>query len=286
MMSLPYDLRQFALRVFHEKQAADKVRLLNHWRDHPEAFSLDTAAVLTPASDQPGRPDRPELVDPVNVPKRSPHTLAGRAALMHAICHIEFNAIALALDAVWRFAHMPEDYYRQWMNVAVEEAMHFGLVQDQLQRMGCTYGEHAAHDGLWAMCEQTQDDITARMALVPRTLEARGLDATPIIQTKLRTLNAPDAQACVAILDVILRDEIGHVAIGNHWYHWLCEKQQLDPVEHFRFLHQLHGAPAPKPPLNWAARRQAGFSDDELTYFSQAAEPRTKPHPVTNTERL
>ncbi|MFM2112795.1 MAG: hypothetical protein RLZZ271_1455, partial [Pseudomonadota bacterium] len=243
------ELRQHALQAFATPDPDVKIRLLNFWREDKSAFTLDTQAVLTPASDQPGRPALPELVHPGKVPKRSPHTLAGRAALMHSICHIEFNAIALALDAVWRFADMPEAYYLQWMQVAVEEAYHFGLVRDQLAAMGCSYGDHTAHDGLWEMCEQTKHDITARMALVPRTLEARGLDATPIIQKKLQSIDAPDARACIGILDIILRDEIGHVAVGNHWYRWLCAKQGIDPVLHSTVLQHQYNAPVLKPPF-------------------------------------
>lgn len=252
------------MQAFATTDPDEKIRLLNLWCDDKSAWGLDTQAALAPESDRPGRPDKPMLIHPGKVPKRSPHTLAGRAALMHAIAHIEFNAIALALDAVWRFEDMPEDYYLQWMQVAVEEAHHFGLVRDQLAQMGCHYGEHPAHDGLWEMCEQTKHDITARMALVPRTLEARGLDATPIIQAKLQAINTPDARACMAILDIILRDEIGHVAVGNHWYRWLCTRDGLDPVVHFAHLLTQYDAPRPKPPLNWDARQRAGFSSEEL----------------------
>jgi uncharacterized ferritin-like protein (DUF455 family) len=183
------------------------------------------------------------LIAHTQVPRRSVHTLEGRAALVHAICHIEFNAINLALDAIWRFAGLPEAYYRDWLRVAVEEARHFGLLHAHLQTLGHRYGDFAAHDGLWSMCERTQGDVTARMALVPRTLEARGLDATPPIQQKLRAVGTPDALAACAILDIILRDEIGHVAIGNHWYRWLCEQQDLEPLAHYAQLTATHQAP-------------------------------------------
>ena len=163
----------------------------------------------------PGRPERPALISPAQVPQRSVHSVEGRAALIHAICHIEFNAINLALDAVWRFGGMPEDFYRDWLRVAVEEAYHFSLLHTHLQTLGNRYGDFPAHDGLWAMCEKTQDDITARMALVPRTLEARGLDATPLIQTKLRAVGTPDALAACDILGIIHRDEsVQPVAVG------------------------------------------------------------------------
>jgi len=216
----------------------------------------------------PGRPPRPLLVPATDVPRRSPFTTEGRAALLHAVAHIEFNAINLALDACWRFAGMPERYYRDWQRVAAEEALHFSLLIEHLATLGCAYGDHPAHDGLWAMTERTASDITARMALVPRTLEARGLDATPPMQAKLA--KAGDARA-VAILDIILRDEIGHVAIGNHWYGWLCERQGLNPLAHYALLTARHQAPRLRPPFNKTARLAAGFSGAEIAALSDAA---------------
>jgi uncharacterized ferritin-like protein (DUF455 family) len=203
----------------------------------------------------------------VDVPHRSPFTAEGLAALLHAVCHIEFNAINLALDAVWRFAGMPADYYRDWLRVAAEEATHFDLLHTHLQSLGFHYGDFPAHDGLWEMCVKTQHDITARMALVPRTLEARGLDATPLIQARLRKVNTPAALRTIEILNVILRDEIGHVAIGNRWYGWLCAQQGLDPLAHYRVLARRHEAPRLRPPFNDAARLAAGFSQQELDYL-------------------
>lgn len=200
----------------------------------------------------------------MQVPHRSPFTPEGLAALLHAIAHIEFNAINLALDAAWRFAGMPEDFYRDWLRVADEEATHFGLLRTHLQSLGHDYGDFPAHDGLWEMCVKTQDDVTARMALVPRTLEARGLDATPLIQGRLRKVGTPAALRAVEILDTILRDEIGHVAVGNHWYGWLCAQQGLEPRSHYRALARQHSAPRLKPPFNDSARRAAGFTEPEL----------------------
>ena len=215
----------------------------------------------------PGRPALPRLIPPGEVPKRSPYTPEGRAALVHAICHIEFNAINLALDAVWRFDGMPEDFYRDWMRVAHEESQHFELLHQQLQAMGHRYGDFEAHDGLWEMCEKTANDITARMALVPRTLEARGLDATPLIQARLRKVGTTDALRIVDGLDVILREEIGHVEIGNRWYRWLCERDGLDPVALYPELVSRYQAPPLRPPFNEEARLRAGFSRQELDYL-------------------
>ena len=216
----------------------------------------------------PGRPERPLLIAPGTVPRRTPYTPQGRAALVHAICHIEFNAINLALDAVWRFDGMPDAYYRDWMRVAEEEARHFELLHHELQALGHRYGDFEAHDGLWEMCEKTASDITARMALVPRTLEARGLDATPLIQARLRKVGTPDALRIVDCLDVILREEIGHVDIGNRWYRWLCERQGLEPVQHYKALVTQHRAPRLRPPFNTEARQAAGFSAEEIAYLT------------------
>jgi len=203
-------------------------------------------------------------VHPARVPRRSPHSPQGLAALLHAIAHIEFNAINLACDAAWRFDGMPPEFYLDWVGVAAEEAEHFTLLADHLASLGCAYGDFDAHDGLWSMCEQTRDDVVARMALVPRTLEARGLDATPQIQDKLRQVGSPAAQRAVEILDTILRDEVGHVAIGNRWYRWLCQQRGLDPVGHDAALAERHRAPRLHPPFNAQARRRAGFTDEEL----------------------
>jgi uncharacterized ferritin-like protein (DUF455 family) len=164
---------------------------------------------------------------------------------------------------------MPPAYYLDWMLVAAEEAQHFRLLRDHLRSQGHDYGDFPAHQGLWTMCEKTGHDILARMALVPRTLEARGLDATPQIQAKLRQVGTPDALAAVAILDTILRDEVGHVAIGNHWYRWLCERQGVDPEAHYGTLVKQYEAPRLKPPFNEAARRKAGFTDNELRWLQQ-----------------
>ena len=159
---------------------------------------------------------------------------------------------------------MPTAYYVDWLRVASEEALHFTLLREHLLTLGCDYGRCDAHDGLWAMTQRTAHDITARMALVPRTLEARGLDATPPMQAKLR--KAGDLRA-VEILDVILLDEIGHVAIGNHWYRWLCARDGHDPVAYFAELAVRYEAPRPRPPFNDDARRRAGFDEAELAWL-------------------
>ena len=233
----------------------------------PDRFDTTTALHPDPASPLPGRPPKPELLAPMQVHHRSPFTPEGLAALVHAVCHIEFNAINLALDAIWRFPALPAAYYRDWLRVAAEESLHFTLLAQHLATLGHAYGDFDAHDGLWAMTEKTAGDLTARMALVPRTLEARGLDATPPLQKRLA--QAGDARA-VEILDVILRDEIGHVAIGNRWYRWLCERDGLDAVAHYRWLTERYQAPRLRPPFNTAARLAAGFTEEELAALPQA----------------
>jgi len=227
----------------------------------------DLQSELPADSSLPGRTARPELVNPRLLKPRSPFTNEGRAALLHAVAHIELNAINLALDAVWRFAGMPPAYYRDWLRVAAEEALHFTLLNEYLATLGHHYGDWPAHDGLWAMTARTAGDITARMALVPRTLEARGLDATPPMQARLR--QAGDERA-VEILDVILRDEIGHVAIGNTWYRWLCARQGLDPVAHYAVLAVQYGAPRLRGPFNLEARSAAGFTAAEIAALGAA----------------
>ncbi len=270
------ELRQRAFHAFGMTAPllkADAVQAL--WREsllEPPALALDTGAAF-PALQQPGKPDKPAWVNPQNVPRRSPFTPEGHAALVHSIAHIEFNAINLALDAVWRFDGMPVDYYHDWLRVAQEEAKHFMLLRAHLQDLGYDYGDFVAHDGLWTMCIATQYDITARMALVPRTLEARGLDATPIIQAKLRKVDTPQALAAVAILDVILQEEVGHVAIGNHWYRWLCQREGLDPAQFYAESAARYKAPKLKPPFNLAARRQAGFTEAEISTLPSANHP-------------
>jgi uncharacterized ferritin-like protein (DUF455 family) len=257
------EVRERALSVFCLCNPLDKVRETHAlWaiaRNLPIATSAELAI---PAG--PGRPARPELVAPQSVARRSPFTPEGHAALMHSIAHIEFNAINLALDAIWRFAGMPDAYYRDWLQVAHEEAKHFTLLRNHLQEAGYDYGDFAAHEGLWTMCESTRNDVVARMALVPRTLEARGLDATPIIQAKLRRVGTAAAVSAISILDIILAEEVGHVAVGNRWYHWLCDRDGLDSQTFYAQAALQHSAPRLKPPFNIWARRQAGFSEPEI----------------------
>jgi uncharacterized ferritin-like protein (DUF455 family) len=254
-------LREAALHALCAADPAEKAAMARDLHAGFDAAALDTQATLAEPAGLPGRPARPRLVEPKQVPTRTPFTPEGRAALLHAIAHIEFNAINLALDAVWRFAGMPAAFYRDWLSVAAEEALHFTLLREHLRSSGFDYGDFDAHDGLWLMAQRTSQDIVARMALVPRTLEARGLDATPPLQAKFA--RAGDARA-VEILAIILRDEVGHVAIGNHWYRWLCERDGLDPLALYDELTVRHDAPRLRPPFNRDARLAAGFTEAEI----------------------
>lgn len=268
---LPAELRQLALQALMEPDSQQKVTLAHELLAQAATLLIANDATLLPPAGLPGCPVRPELRLHLDVPRRSPFKPEGLAALLHAVTHIEFNAINLALDAAWRFAGMPPAYYLDWVKVAAEEAQHFSLLQAQLESMGCSYGDFPAHTGLWDMTRKTEGDVLARMALVPRTLEARGLDATPPMQAKLRKVGTPDALRAVAILDIILRDEIGHVAIGNHWYRVLCAQRGLEPLATYARLAQQYGAPRLKGPLNLAARREAGFDEAELALLSSTA---------------
>lgn len=218
---------------------------------------------LRPLADKrlPGRGARPPLVAPSQVAQRRVDTTEGRAALIHSLAHIELNAINLALDIVWRFDGLPELFYHEWWGVAQEEAHHFELLRQHLATLGYDYGDFPAHNALWEMAEKTCDDVLARLALVPRTLEARGLDAAPLIRDKL--LSVGDKRAAT-ILERILADEIGHVATGNRWYRWLCQQRRLDPLDCYAELAQRYAAPRLRGPFNLAARRAAGFDELEL----------------------
>ena len=263
-------LRRRALEVLLIADPAAKAAQARALFDAAASAEVDAGEVIAEPAGLPGRPPRPLLVPPKQVPTRSPFTPEGRAALLHAVTHIEFNTINLALDAVWRFAGMPHAYYADWLRVASEEALHFTLLREHLRTLAHDYGDFDAHAGLWTMAVRTAHDVVARMALVPRTLEARGLDATPPMQA--RFARAGDARA-VAILDVILRDEIGHVAIGNRWYRWLCERDGLDPVAHYARLTRRHAAPRLRAPFNVDARRAAGFTAEEIEALGAGASP-------------
>ncbi len=214
----------------------------------------------------PGRPARPGLVHPRELTKRGLGSADGRAAFIHSIAHIELNAIDLAWDAVYRFRGMPADYYADWISVAGDEARHFVMLRGRLRDFGREYGDFDAYNGLWEMAEKTAHDGLARMALVPRVLEARGLDVTPAMITKLRALG-DDVTA--DILATILREEIAHVAAGSRWFRWHCEQAGVEPRARFRELLDEYAHGSLRGPFNHAARLAAGFELDEIVYLEQ-----------------
>jgi uncharacterized ferritin-like protein (DUF455 family) len=183
---------------------------------------------------------------------------------IHAICHIEFNAINLALDAIYRFQEMPIQFYIDWIKVATEETIHFSLLREYLQTLGYDYGDFDAHNGLWQMTVDTDYDVLSRMALVPRVLEARGLDVTPSIKNKFKHSKF---NKMVGILDIIFRDEIGHVKIGNYWYQNLCSERVMDPIRTFDLLIKKHIGSNLRGPFNTEARLLSNFSQTELDYL-------------------
>ncbi|MBI3230321.1 MAG: ferritin-like domain-containing protein [Burkholderiales bacterium] len=253
-------MRALALQALCAREVDEKLQRVAQLAALP-TLTADPAWECSAPPEIPGHPAKPELVAPGTVPRRAMHTPEGRAATLHALTHIEFNAINLALDALWRFSGMPQQYYVDWHKVAVEEALHFTLLRQHLRGRGYEYGDFVAHNSLWEMAQRTRHDLLARMALVPRTLEARGLDATPLMRQRLAQAGEHEA---AAILDIILHDEIGHVAIGNHWYAYLCQQQQRDPLQVWQQLRVEYEAPKMRPPFNLAGRRAAGFSEAEL----------------------
>jgi uncharacterized ferritin-like protein (DUF455 family) len=263
--------RETARAVLAEKDVEAKLTRATELR---EAWRSGILAVEAPESDRgpilnsPGRPDRPLLASPKTMPRRELNGSTNHAALIHALAHIEFNAINLALDAVQRFSGFPPVFHGDWLRVAAEEACHFRLLRDHLRSLGRDYGDFPAHGGLWEMAEKTAHDPLARMALVPRLLEARGLDVTPDIQRKLRGYGD---RAGAELLDIILRDEIGHVATGDRWFRHLCAERGLAPEAAYREMLRMPGVPRPRRPFNEAARLAAGFTAGELDGLDPAA---------------
>lgn len=257
------DLFSAAYACLMATEVDEKVRLTqvmsDLWQQGVLSLSSEQRVEII---EQPGRPERPLLVPANEVRQRKLGSIEGRAALLHAIAHIEFNAIDLACDAIYRFREMPREYYDDWVQVAFEEAYHFGLLHQRLHDIDYCYGDFTAHNGLWQMALKTMHDPLVRMALVPRFLEARGLDVTPGIIKKLA--NVGD-QASVDVLEIILRDEIGHVAIGSRWFAFFCEQKGLEVAQTYRdILDEYLPQRGRKVELNEQARMQAGFSADEI----------------------
>jgi len=250
---------------------ADKVALSHVAFNSLVCADLTASAEASPPEPirAPGRPAKLRLVPPRDLPQRGLGTSEGRANFLHAIAHIEFNAINLAWDAVYRFRNMPAEFYADWASVADDEARHFELLAHRLRELGHDYGDFQAHNGLWEMAEKTADSCLARMALVPRVLEARGLDVTPVMIEKLRALGDHDS---VEILELILREEIRHVAIGSYWFAWCCEREGKEPVATFLELIKTVVNGALRGPFNLTARSAAGFSEIEMAQLIEFSE--------------
>ncbi len=253
-------LREGAVQAINASDLDDKTRLAQQTATRWFARTLSLRSPLdSPVSDRPGRPQKPDLLPPRMVKKRGLNSPAGRIALLHAIAHIELNAIDLALDIVARFASepVPQSFFDGWMQVAFEEAKHFLLVRERLRALGADYGDLPAHDGLWQAAHDTRNDLTARLAVVPLILEARGLDVTPSLQSKMR--QSGDLESA-GVLDIIYNDEKKHVAIGAKWFRFLCHRQNKNPQEAFRQLVRANFRGQVKPPFNDLARAEAGLT--------------------------
>ena len=270
------ELRQSALEILALTDAQSKVsRVFQLFNDYQQQLvCLNLSGVLNIHNlVLPGRPEKPELIPPLQVPKRKMDSVEGRASLLHSLAHIEFNAMNLALDAIWRFSDMPQQYYEDWLKVAKEESYHFSLVNEHMQSFGFSYGDFSAHNSLWEMVERTTDSVIARMALVPRTMEARGLDAVPGIRDRFKQIK--DVKA-VEILEIILHDEIGHVFIGNRWFNFLCSNAGLSPITAYRELAKKYHAPTLRGPFNFEARQKAGFTTEELDLLESLSDKRSQ----------
>ena len=247
-------------------------------RAHAAAWFAARAAGTPPPlgsavpPDRPARPAQPVLLDPREVPRRRPGSPAGRVALLHALAHIELNAVDLHWDIIARFAHvpMPMGFYDDWVRAADEESKHFNLLSDCLATLGSHYGALPAHAGMWRAAESTADDLPARLAVVPMVLEARGLDVTPGMIAVFE--RAGDAQATAA-LQTIYAEEVHHVAYGSKWFHFLCGRTDTDPRDAFHALVRQHFHGALKPPFNEEKRAEAGIPPDFYWPLAEGADP-------------
>ena len=265
------DLHVAAKACLDATEPTEKLRLTHEtWQAFERGeLQADPSSPAAEPIGPPGRPERPRLVNARQLPQRGLGSAEGRIALVHAVAHIEFNAINLAWDAVYRFRGKPDDYYRDWASCAHDEARHFAMLSERLAELGHAYGDFDAHDGLWQMAEKTAGNDTARMALVPRVLEARGLDVTPGMIDRLRHLGD---ERTVAVLEIILRDEVAHVAAGTRWYLHCCERDGIEPVETFFGLIRDYMGVDLRGPFNRPARIEAGFSELELDRLTRLAE--------------
>jgi uncharacterized ferritin-like protein (DUF455 family) len=257
---------KFAEACLHNAAIDEKLALT-----HQAWHTLETGE-LTFISEQPVMPitrvrfpDKPVLLPPRDMPKRKLGSAEGVAAFFHAIAHVEFMAIYLAWDLLYRFRGLPDQFYQDWLKVADEEAQHFELIRTHLQAMNVNYGDLPAHSGLWDHAKDTADDLLARLAMVPRCMEARGLDVTPAIIAKFKQQGD---DASVTLLKRILTDEVGHVERGSYWFKWVCGQQGFEPEAKYRqLIIQYYQGGKPKGPFNKELRIIAGFSTAELDWL-------------------
>ncbi|NND91472.1 MAG: ferritin-like domain-containing protein [Granulosicoccus sp.] len=269
-MDIFLDTEQVLLDADPVRKAQASIALYQQWLAlDPQAQSISVSGESVSrvrVIDVPGRPAQPVLVEPHRLARRGLGSPAGRVALIHSLAHIEFNAINLALDALFRFRDMPVNYVTDWLRVASDEGEHFLLLHQRLAALGSYYGALPAHDGLWEMARRTSHDVLVRMALVPRILEARGLDVAPPMIDRLTQLGDTDT---AAILQRIYRDEIRHVEIGNRWFRHVCADRSLDGTEVFRDLLRGENSAYLRSPYNREARLQAGFNEQELALIKE-----------------
>lgn len=259
-LRVPGTLRAGARAIVAAVDPMDKVALARvtsaAWRDR--RLPIGALSTAEPMPDRPGRPEKPELLAPRAMPRRSTQGLRGRIALLHAMAHIELNAVDMTWDLIGRFAHiaLPRSFFDDWVQVAAEEAEHFALVSHRLGELGAAYGDLPAHDGLWQAAQATADSLIARVAIVPLVLEARGLDVSPGL---IASLEAAGDHESAAVLGVIYRDEKRHVATGAKWFRWLAERAGLAPEPTFHDLVRRNFRGGLKPPFNDRARAEAGL---------------------------
>ncbi len=259
--NVPLSLADAARRIVAAPEPLEKVRLAfwtaEAWKER--RLSIGPVSTGAPMPDRPGRPDLPKLLMPREMPKRSAFGPEGRIALLHSLAHIELNAIDMCWDLIGRFLHppMPRAYYDSWVRVGFEEATHFKLLSERLAVLGARYGDLPAHDGLWQAAQATGGDLLARLAVVPLVLEARGLDVTPSMIEKLKAAGDP---ASAEILEIIYRDEKGHVAAGAKWFRYLCDMEGLAPEPTFHDVVRRNFRGPIKPPFNDKARAEAGLT--------------------------
>lgn len=262
MASTDNNIFELAYECLLQKDPGKKISLVNALYQRLNNDELDLSS-KTPVLQItiPGRPDKPELVNPSDVPRRGFNSKIARVRLVHAIAHIEFNAINLALDVVYRFQDMPRQFYIDWMQVAAEEAKHFSLLERYLKNSESYYGAYAAHNGLWEMALKTHHDVMIRLALVPRVLEARGLDVTPGMINRLKKADDIDL---VSILEIIHKEEIGHVRIGSIWFSYVCKQRDLDSESTFSDILDEYMTNASFGPFDFPSREKAGFTKQEM----------------------